>query len=201
MPKVSKKQLRFEDEETDEDCDFTVKEVPQKVAPVLPTPILCNKTSFSIYKSASNRFADDKNIPYCPDCPPSARGTMINKNGIFVCPDKHRCSITVKAVSAIIENNYINNQYVFPICDTCQRSLMAVVGNPDSKFSGMLYFTCSCDAELYVMCHKNSGTINNHEKVNKIVTSFSPEYIANHGELKKKTKFAATAKKIYSTKI
>ena len=218
MPKVNKKINAVVELDTDTDDESIIK-VTAKKEDKLPyvSPVL-NSKQFSLYKSSNTSFCDKNGAPFCPDCPSGLElSTMVDKNGLFVCADKHRVAISARGAFVIRRDKYVDNGYIFPVCDKCNRSLMNVTANVASAYFGKVFFTCSCPGAvlkdgkvaevggIYVMAYKRTG-INKDEKIDKITDSFSDKYIDKFGtqpefspKLRLDKRGAAVA--IYSTKI
>ena len=216
MPKVNKKIIVVESDSssTEDESSIVAKTaVADKKEYVSPK---MNSDEWSLYESSNDKFCDINGTPFCPDCPPGlVLSTMVNKNGLFVCCDKHRVAIAERAALVIKSDNYIDKAYIFPICDKCNRSLMNITKNPLSKFFGRIFFGCSCPGAvlkngqvaevggMYVMACKLTG-INKNEKIDKITNSFSVKYIEQQGKppaTKYNVNKPAVSKPIYSKKI
>ena len=159
MPKVNKKINAVVELDTDTDDESIIK-VTAKKEDKLPyvSPVL-NSKQFSLYKSSNTSFCDKNGAPFCPDCPSGLElSTMVDKNGLFVCADKHRVAISARGAFVIRRDKYVDNGYIFPVCDKCNRSLMNVTANVASAYFGKVFFTCSCLYKNAPSIHRRAGS-------------------------------------------
>ena len=208
MPKVSssksiKKMQKIDENVIEPEPSIDNVKIIEKTKNIERTP---KPLGFSLYSSSKNIFADNDGQPWCPDCEETI---MINKNGVYVCDETSRLAITENAAKMITSQNYILSSYIFPICDSCNRSLMGIVGNESSVNFGKLYFSCSCATPFFVMVDKSkskySNTLNiKEEATSKVFNSLSESYQNKINSTKSKSRSVqekAATIKLYSTKI
>ena len=141
------------------------------------TPLSVNAMVFEAYIS-NNNFADKNGIPLCPDCDgetplkifeygngldalTSLTVTAISASGnsyvlpkeqrkkVYKCMIHNRFSVFEDAAIYVHDNQYIPEEFTFPVCGDCEKVTMHMISK-EGETKGMLYYKCRCSKVLFL---------------------------------------------------
>ena len=132
------------------------------------TPLSVNAMVFEAYIS-NNNFADKNGIPLCPDCEVETPLKIFEYGGrdcstdsdaywgspkeqrkkVYKCMIHNRFSVFEDAAIYVHDNQYIPEEFTFPVCGDCEKVTMHMISK-EGETKGMLYYKCRCSKVLFL---------------------------------------------------